>query len=708
MDDFDNIVKKFAYDSDMDDILKDFYIPALAISKKYFRLTGFFSSNSIGIASKGIRNLIKNGGTMKLITGIQLSLEDKESIEKNVGTNEKLISKNILKELESFSEKDFSLQHAKLLGWMLRNNLLEMKIAVVSGPGIFHQKVGILQDITGKEISFSGSNNETAGGWVNDIEEFKVFKSWVEGQSEYFQHDELKFNQYWYNKAERCSVYELPDAIREHLIEISPKNYEDLDLGYDDGIEGIQNNAKELWDHQKDAIAAWVNPPEKTGNHPFQGIFSMATGSGKTLAAIHASLLADKNTITIIAMPSQIMSQWEQEIREIVPDAKIIFAGGSDSNWKTKIPTHLAPYKISSPDQQYRTFILCTYDTLGKSSFQNLFKPIDSKFLQIIADEVHHSGTKSRVSIFEMKADRVLGLSATHTRHWDDEGTESMLSFFGQPVYEFTLKDGIDLEKLCHYEYIPHFVSMTQTEQDGYKEASQKIGMLNHKLESNRNINLRAQIQSQLTIAQNARKKIIRKAENKPHMCRDILKQSFEDNEKAIIFCDDSEQEESIITILRDQNKEMREYSEKRTNAEKFSAIRDFKSGVINFLLGIKMLDEGIDIPDIEKCLIVASTTNPREFIQRRGRILRISDKNPDKVARMHDLIVLPTIDIPQGRDLTDSEEKSINSLVKIIQGEFDRVKQLITSADNLDDVLICLRKESQRLGIENRINFTV
>jgi superfamily II DNA or RNA helicase len=341
-------------------------------------------------------------------------------------------------------------------------------------------------------------------------------------------------------------------------------------------------------------------------------------------------------------------------------------------------------------------------------SFQNLLQGIDSKFIQIIADEVHKCATKTTSSMFNISADRVLGLSATHTRHWDDEGTNTLLAYFGQPVFEFTLADGIELGILCHYRYIPHFVTMTQNEIDEYRHASKRIGMVIQKIEHTPNVQNKAKLQQELTVLQNNRKKIIRKSEEKTRVCDNVIRQFFDGEEKAIIFCEDSEQEDDIINILRDQNKEMREYSSKRSPAEKFSALRDFKKGTVNFLLGVKMLDEGMDIPHVEKCLVVASSTNPREFIQRRGRILRISKDIKKKTAEMHDLIVLPLINIPQDRELTESEENSVNSLVRIVQGEFDRINQLITSADNSGRVLEQMHEESQRLGIEDRINFEV
>ena len=102
-----------------------------------------------------------------------------------------------------------------------------------------------------------------------------------------------------------------------------------------------------------------------------------------------------------------------------------------------------------------RTFVLCTYATIGMEDFVNLFDGIQSKFVQVIGDEVHHFAGQV-ANAFNIKADRVLGLSATHTRHWDDPGTAEIERHFGKPVYEFDIQDGINNGYLCHYNYHIH------------------------------------------------------------------------------------------------------------------------------------------------------------------------------------------------------------------------------------------------------------
>ena len=689
-----------------ENILKDFYIPVLSNSKEYWRLTGYFSSGSIRVAAIGIRRLIQNGGTMKLITGVEFSATDKKAIEDGTLEIEEAVTQNISKVIEDLNESDFTLQPARILGLMLKKNILEIKIANLTDVGIAHPKIGILFDEKEDSISFSGSNNETARGWKHNIEEFKVFKEWEPVQFDYYQKDKILFSKFWHKQTNRCKVYDLPEAIKQKLIVIAPDNFEEIDLGYDDGVITPPQtlSIEDLWPHQKLALQAWLNPtdwqnnldPELssylqnqstqqrvTTNHVCQGILSMATGAGKTRVGVAAALQAANTVITIIALPLAIKKQWEYEIRKWEPNVKIIYAGDEDSNWAEQLPGALGVYRFGkTPAITSRLFILGSYNTIGSTRFVQLFKGIPSQFIQFIGDEVHNFA-ETYANAFNIDADRVLGLSATHTRHWDDPGTKEIVRYFGEPVYDFTIQDGIDNGFLCHYNYFIHFVNMTQNELRDYRELTADIGMYSSQAKKASGPE-RARLESLVNTARNQRAIILRKAENKPEVVGRILEAHFSgDKEKAIIFCEDEEQLVHIKHALRVQNKTRFYYSSSIPPDQRHANLKRFKEATSSvFLLGIKMLDEGLDVPDSDKCIIVASTTNPRQFIQRRGRVLRISDTAPNKVAEIHDVVILPDHHVPS-RSLTKQEEKESEQIAKIVQKELDRVLDLTKSSDN-------------------------
>ena len=233
---------KNAYDSDVDDILAEFYVPALSASIQYDRLTGFFSSTSLAAAAKGISGLIKNGGNIKLITGVIFQEQDLEAIRNALEAPEKVLQTVMLREFDNL-EDDFVRDHVRALGWMIAKGRLKIKVAIVldsSGvplgydeinkEGIFHQKVGILEDLEGNKISFSGSDNESARGWQTNIEEFKVFRNWVDAEKEYFETDFQKFQKFWEGRAQRTRIMDIPKAIEEKLIEVAPSSIEELNL----------------------------------------------------------------------------------------------------------------------------------------------------------------------------------------------------------------------------------------------------------------------------------------------------------------------------------------------------------------------------------------------------------------------------------------------------------------------------------------------
>jgi hypothetical protein len=219
---------KIKYDSDRDDMINDFYNPVLSESCKYYRLSGFFSSSVLAVIARGMEDFIKNGGKMQLICSALLPKGDIEVIERNVENKSDILEKHLIDTLDDIKD-EFVKSHVSALGWMLANDKLEIKIALVSEKsGMFHQKIGILEDEEGNTIAFSGSNNETAMGLKYNVEDFKVFKSWNEGQKEYVKQDQDAFCNYWNNLSERTNVVDLPDAVVREIIKTAPKDIEEL------------------------------------------------------------------------------------------------------------------------------------------------------------------------------------------------------------------------------------------------------------------------------------------------------------------------------------------------------------------------------------------------------------------------------------------------------------------------------------------------
>ena len=215
----------YSYETGRDDPVNEFYVPLLAEAISYDRIAGFFTSASLAIAARGIAGLIQNKGTMRIIACPRLDKKDANVIKNVIEYPDKYISKQLLEDLEHI-EDDFQRDHLRALGWMLANGYLEMKIALVKQKeaetidyeSLFHQKIGIMKDKDGNCLSFSGSINETASGWLTNIEEFKVFRSWELGQDSYLDADIKRFEEFWNGLRHNVIIKHYPRQYMKNLL----------------------------------------------------------------------------------------------------------------------------------------------------------------------------------------------------------------------------------------------------------------------------------------------------------------------------------------------------------------------------------------------------------------------------------------------------------------------------------------------------------
>jgi superfamily II DNA or RNA helicase len=413
----------------------------------------------------------------------------------------------------------------------------------------------------------------------------------------------------------------------------------------------------------------------------------MATGSGKTICALHAADLAPKSMLTIVCVPTiPLVAQWEYEIHNFDKSAAIILAGTSKSNWNELLGPKLAPYRLHSDltNIDKRTFIICTNTTASDLTFVNMWEGIPSENIQLISDEVHHLGADFFQNIFKINASRRLGLSATPERQWDDEGNQTVLNYFKKTVYEYDIKRAITDGYLAHYTYHPLFASMSEEEFREYYALTVEIG---------REVAIHNQKEKQfgswLPISDyhkqllEKRALIKKKTQDKISVFREWCQKITQS--QILVFCEDTEQMNELIEILNMTGKKYAIYKSDMTDSQKTSSLKLFKENLIELILAIRCLDEGLDVPDCSACVIVSSSTSVREFVQRRGRVLRAA--RPDKIANVYDLLVLPPV------DFLPEQEKAAHTMV---ESELERVKIMIDSADNKLDIIGELRQKLQ------------
>ena len=662
---------KFKYDSDKDDIVNEFYVPVLSNSVEYYRMSGYFSSSSLAISARGIADFILNNGKMKLLCNAQLTKEDYDIIEKTNQDPIEFIQDLFIRDLHNI-EDNFIRDHVKALGWMLANGFLEIKIAIPKDKkGIFHSKVGILKDNENNFISFSGSDNETAAGWLYNIEEFKVFKSWDSSEEKYVDSDLKTFFEYWNGDTVRTDIIDLPSAVKKELIDYAPVSRKELVV-----VSKKTRKPIKLREYQDDAIDSWFN-------HNCRGLFEMATGTGKTITSLSAfkqlSSTKDK-LVTVIACPQlHLIDQWIKDV-ENFHTGKIIKASSKEKDWKSKLSALHRDFYMGLED---KVVIMTTHDTLASDFFIDKIKKIKSDKL-LIVDEVHGIGSSKRLEGLIEDYNYRLGLSATPKRWFDEDGTRAIYDYFGDVAFDFDIKRALtdfnpDTGKhyLTPYYYYPIIVDLTEEEYSEYQDLSQKIAQaIARKNNNNEKISLSALC--------NQRQKIINNAEAKYEEFRRLLRE-HEGIDKLIVYCSDR-QIDRVQEILNEENVSPqhrfthKESSSKKKNelfSQRESILNNFEKGNYKALVAIKCLDEGVDVPVAENAIILSSTSNPREHVQRRGRILRNA---PGKeYANIYDFLVFP-------------KEKT-ESGIKIMKKEIDRYKEFAELAINSLDCLEILDK---------------
>lgn len=693
---------KESYRSNEDDILNDFILPCLERTTLYRRGVGYFTSHSLSLAARGIASLYKNKGKMRLVASPMLLQEDIDAINNATEITEdflqKIASRSFL-DLEDFIMKE----RLNALSWMISSGLLEIKLALPLddnnkiAAGIYHEKVGVFEDIDKNTVLFVGSANETVGGLVTNYEFLMAFCSWkgdesrIKFQVEYFDNlwnanvKNLKIINFTEATAEILKPYRLNRIISEsELIPTSAKN--------------ITSKKFELRKYQRTALEKWKD-------NGFKGILSMCTGSGKTKTALYMlSKFIEKSNaksrlVTIIVCPFiNLINQWEKDMIETFGMNPIKCMSGV--NWRKILANKIS--EIYSGNSSHLE-ILVTNDTFASDDFQKYINSTKyEKFL--IVDEAHNIGAAGTKKHLNESFKYRMALSATPKRHFDEEGTSFLLDYFGGIVFEFSLEDAIFNEKcLSRYRYYPVLVSLTDDEIDRYKEITKKISRI---IQSKNAKQVEQQRHLKMLLMQ--RSKIISDASNKICALENLLKSNnVGDVKKTIFFCGDStlQIEDSNVryidalyeVLTKKCNLKIRKFTYEENPMEREEILRQINSEEIDGCLAIRCLDEGIDLPSISKGFIISSTSNPKQFIQRRGRLLRKAEGK--EFAEIWDFIVAP----PNLSDTEAGDDQSFNKERQLFLKELDRVIDFCKTADNQVTAMVSLeslRKKYNKIGV--------
>lgn len=686
-----------SYHKGEDDIATAFYQPCLERATQYDRAVGFFRSSIYLLAWDSLKTFVNNGGKMRIICSPVLDPDDRDAIESGyqARTDEQL-AEELAEVIDSMLSDPGLEKPTKVLAALVAEGVIEFKIASLDDDAparhkrLFHDKLGIFtqeqpQASQDSAVVFKGSMNETWAGLAMDgnLESVDVYVSWgPEREQERVRDEQAYFQTLWEDTYDAVEVRDFPAVAKEKLV--SAADAVEWESVVDEIVEEIERSRVESPDtgpnprtplpHQQQALEAW-----RERGH--SGIFEHATGSGKTFTALCAirEAIREGKSPAIFVPNTDLLEQWKAELNSTNQDLdpNLLICGGGNNDWKKDGLLRSWTRAKGSP-----RIVLSTMQSGIADDFQSLFN--DGEHIFLIADEVHRIGSPEHQKLLDFDAGWRLGLSATPRRYGDEEGTAAIMEYFNGIVQPpFSLADAIKAGRLTPYFYHVHTVSLTPAEQDDWEELTQEIRKRYARSQAGDDTDL-DDLPEHIKQLQINRARILKKASQKTEEAREILAQQYSGGDRWLVYCAGIDQLKEVRDELADQPFRVLEYHSKM-DGDRTQTLEFFENqgGVI---LSIKCLDEGVDIPNATHALILASSKNPREFIQRRGRVLRNSDNKHH--ANIHDVVVEP---------YSTESDVPVNS---ILEGELARAIRFGEDAENPKSVAD-LKQIAHKAGID-------
>lgn len=623
------------------DLSKDFYTPCLTSSVQYSRGVGFFTSGWLKANMQGIETFASNNGYARLITSPILESKDWDAIRRgyHARSDEELETelKAAIKKLQAELGKDIS----SLLSWLIYDGILDLKFALPANKlsGDFHDKFGIFKDELGNSLSFNGSYNDSAKG-LRNYESIKVFRSWLPHEREDIEHDTSRFERLWSGEDPNVNVFPVPAALKAELIRlrnVSARPYEKRSKPEEKSFPSIPDGV-ELRPYQKEAIQRWFS-------NNGRGLFEMATGTGKTFTALAALVkLADAlrskgtATFTVVICPFiNLVDQWADEMG--IFGFKPVRCYGDQKKWRPKFVEMIAKANWRNDDSE----IVVTTNATYRQHIHAQLEDVRAS-LVIVIDEMHNFASDGLRKCLP-NADFRIGLSATPEIWYRSEVTDELIRYFHGVVFKLDLDDAIRQGFLVPYIYNPLVVELTDHELGEYLDLSKAIS---------RCVNAGSSIDEPseaLTILLTKRARILSLAANKLPLLRELMN-NFVNEAYQLVYCgagrpvaettdEETRQIDDTVALLGNElSMHVDRYTSEQSSSERRRVLREFRRGELKALVAIRCLDEGIDISEIRRAFILSSSVNPRQWIQRRGRILRRAE-GKDK-AEIFDFLAIP------------------------------------------------------------------
>lgn len=715
-----------------------FFSDCLCNATRFDLKLGFFSTSAINVLSDGFAAFLYNGGRMRLIINDVLSQQDKDILNKasdNRAIIPAISLNDIVKLKETLSER--GRHFFDCIAWLIRNNRIEIKIVTPKDSnGISHTKCGLFADATNK-VAFDGSCNFSRTALIENVESITAFCDW-DSPSDKFRIEDVEedflrtFNgednsvEYLDASAIRTNITStFPDKTIKNLLEeeaemLNNSIVSDYPLSIKRAlsrakekivktIQAVESNKIKAVEENKNPRFPYLSGPRKYQitafenwkNNNQKGLFAMATGTGKTLTALNCLLqIYNKSKCykAIILVPTiTLVEQWERECKKFNFN-NIIKVCSKYPQWKSEIDRIKLKETINSDIASY--IIISTYASFVRDNIFPILNSFPKKRVLFIADEAHNMGSGRILDKIEgIPYLRRIGLSATPERQYEEEVNQQIFDFFGSSekfTFEYSMQEAINNGFLCRYYYYPYIVRLTDEEMSEYMEISKKLARIyNPKKKDFR------KGEDILKILLLKRKRIIHKAINKIVAFQQIISERYaekgnlkytlvyvpegnrvDDNYSDIYDTIDTIGDDEETNHIIDYYTNIVRKITPTTTVKKFTSdskerdeiLSEYEKGTLEVLTSMKCLDEGVDVPRSELAIFCASTGNPRQFIQRRGRILRThKDK---KYAYIHDLVVVPEV---------NSASESYQMERNLLESELKRVRDFALMSENTD-----------------------
>jgi superfamily II DNA or RNA helicase len=567
---------------------------------------------------------------------------------------------------------------------------------------MYHEKMGIISDASGNKVAFSGSMNESAAAMKLNYETIDVFCSW-KGEQDRIISKENAFISIWNNCEPNIKIIDFPN-LKQEIIDRYKKTIPNYDIDKEEFQQDsylhenkmnyrtgptIPSNVK-LHDYQIDAIDEW----EK---RDYRGIFDMATGTGKTFTGLGAIVrlsnkLDNRLGVFIICPYQHLIEQWVEDIKKFHIYPLVCY---SAYDWKRKYKNLLSDFKLGI----IKNFcVITTNVTFATDYFQKEIDKLKGNVC-LVVDEAHNFGAKKQLECMKEVFNYRLALSATLERHHDEEGTQKLKDYFGEKCIEYSLERAIKEDKLTPYYYYPVPISLDDDELEHYNELTEKI----IKILLNKRKDEPLPKTAETLLIKRAR--VVAGARNKLKALYNIINSDYINDNQLLVYCgattvenssyiegkvdeEEKRQIEIVVDMLGNElGMRVSKFTSEESAVEREIIKSNFSEGkLLQALIAIRCLDEGVNIPGIKTAFILASSTNPKEYIQRRGRVLRKAHNKP--YASIYDFITLP-------RDLDNVINSTgiLNSEYSLIKREMERMQDFAELAENSSEVVKLQKK---------------